>query len=95
MDDPGRPVLAETYVRDISEGGIRFRSDRFIPVQNRLYFHLNIPRQRPIIIKTKPAWITELPVVNQYEIGAHFIEPSEEDRAQIRRLVRTSLSAPA
>ena len=95
MDDSGRMVLAETYVKNISEGGIRFRSDRFIPVHHRLFFHLNIPLQKPIAIKTKPAWITEVPSSGQYEVGASFIDLSEDDRTAIRHLVKTSLAARA
>lgn len=90
MDSTGRPALAETYISDISEGGIRFRADHFIPVRDRLYFNLNIPSKKPVMITAKPAWITEIPSINQYEIGARFDGLSDEDRAEIRDLVRNS-----
>ncbi len=78
---PEAPVkLAETTVRDISEGGIRFRSNHFIPVRNRLSFNLNIPKKKSIETFLKPAWITEIPRLGQYEIGARFISLSQEDK---------------
>ncbi len=76
--------LAETTVRDISEGGVRFRSNHFIPVRNRLSFKVNIPKKKPIEALLKPAWITEIPRVGQYEIGAYFISLSQEDKNIIR-----------
>ena len=82
---PEAPVkLAETMVRDISEGGVRFRSNHFIPVRNRLSFNLNIPKKKPIEAVLKPAWITEIPRVGQYEIGAYFITLNQEDKKILR-----------
>lgn len=82
---PDAPVtLAETTVRDISEGGVRFRSNHFIPVRNNLSFNLNIPKKKPIEARLKPAWITEIPHVGQYEIGAYFLTLSYEDKNILR-----------
>lgn len=85
--DKNRYTLAETTVRDISEGGIRFRSNHFIAVHHRLLFKLNMPRQRPIEAMGRPAWIAELPHLGQYEIGAQFTSLSAEDRGLIRAFV--------
>ena len=82
---PEAPVaLAETTVRDISEGGVRFRSNHFIPVRNRLSFNLNLPKKKPIETLLKPAWITEIPHLGQYEVGAYFITLTEEDKNTLR-----------
>ena len=76
---------SETNVQDISEGGIRFRTPYFIPVQNRLMFKINIPNQKIVDAMVQSAWIREVPRLSQYEIGARFLSLSEEDRGVIRQ----------
>lgn len=83
--DHAAPGPSETVVRDISEGGIRFRATNFIPVHHRLLFKIQIPRRKCIEALAQPAWIREVPSVNQYEIGAKFLSISDEDREVIRQ----------
>lgn len=83
-----RPVL-ETLVQDISEGGLRFRANHFIPVHNKLLFRIQIPHQKTVEVVAQPAWIQEIPSINQYDIGAKFISLSDEDRAVIRQFTST------
>ena len=86
-DENGRPSLLETTVQDISEGGVRFRINKFIPVRDRVWVKLNIPRSKPIEVLTKPAWIRELPSIGQYDIGAQFLTLTDEDRRLIQSFV--------
>ena len=79
---------SETVISDISEGGIRFRAGKFIPVQNRLLFRLRLPNQKPIEAVAKPAWIREIPALNQYDIGAEFLSLSDGDREIIRSYIQ-------
>lgn len=80
-----RPV-SETVVRDISEGGIRFRATHFIPVtEHKLLFRINIPQKKTIEAIVQPAWIREIPNLSQYDIGAKFLSLSDEDREIIRQ----------
>lgn len=81
-----RSLLWETTIQDISEGGIRFRANQFIPIHNRLSFTLNIPKRKPILVVAQPMWIKEIPRLSQYEIGAQFLVLSEEDKALIQEL---------
>ena len=87
MDEKGRPSLLETTVQDISEGGVRFRVGKFLPIRERVWVKLSIPRSKPIEVVTKPAWIRELPTIGQYDVGAEFLTLTEEDRQAIRSLV--------
>lgn len=91
LDEQGRPGLRETTVSDISEGGIRFRSTRFIPVREKISFSLNPPKKKTIEAFVKPAWVSELPHVGQYEIGANFLTLSQEDQ----KLIRSMLENPS
>lgn len=80
--------LNETVVKDISEGGIRFRSNHFIPVHHKLLFKINVPNRRPIEAVAQPAWIRDIPGLDQFELGAKFISLSEADREIIRQLIQ-------
>lgn len=93
LDLAAVPVPSETVVQDISEGGVRFRAAHFIPVHNRLLFKIQIPRQKCIEALAQPAWIREVPGVNQYDIGAKFLSISDEDRETIRRFTSGALVA--
>ena len=83
----------ETIVRDISEGGIRFRSNRFIAIHDFLLMRLNLSKTKSIETIVKPAWIRELPSVEQHELGASFISLSREDRTQLRSCLALKIAA--
>ncbi len=89
LDAPATRPVSETMVQDISEGGLRFRANHFIPVHNKLLFRIQIPNHKTIEAVAKPAWIREIPSINQYDIGAQFISLSEEDREVIRQFSST------
>ena len=78
----------DTLVRDISEGGLRFRTNHFIPVHEKLLFRISLPKTMAIEAVAQPAWIREMPVLSQYDVGAKFISLSDTDRDIIRRWVQ-------
>ena len=79
-----------TVSRNLSEGGIRFRSDRFISLACRLVVELNVPElTKPIRAISKIAWIKKLPAGDDYEAGNQFLEMSRQDREIIQDLVNT------
>ena len=84
--------MASLYQINISEGGVRFRTNRFIPVQNRLLFRLNVPMKKPIEAIAQPAWIREIPNVNQFEIGAKFLTLTQEDKDIIQDFMSGNLT---
>lgn len=87
LENPVNTGLVETSVNNISEGGVAFRSNCFVPVRNRLHFQLNVPKQKPINVRIQPAWIIENPRISQFEIGARFVDLSTEDRYIIQSLI--------
>jgi len=79
---------ASSLTRDISEGGIRFKTTEFISLACRLVVEINIPTvQRPIKAISKVAWIKRLATNDQYEMGNQFLEISKEDKAAINEYV--------
>ena len=86
----------EVLSKDISEGGVRFKSEEFISLACRLLLEISIPtHDKPIRAITKVAWIRKSPDKKEYEIGNQFLEISKEDKANIanfvNHLITTSL----
>lgn len=81
-----------TVSKNVSEGGVRFRSDRFISLACRLVVELNLPRMaKPVRAVSKITWIKKLPAGDDYEVGNQFLEIAREDRDNIRDFVKEQL----
>jgi hypothetical protein len=89
MEAPTQSPFWETTISDISESGVRFRTNCFFSVKSRFLINLDIPKTKRITVVTRPAWIRELPNFNQYEIGAQFMEIAEEDKRILRDFIRS------
>ncbi|OGW74617.1 MAG: hypothetical protein A2Z72_07305 [Omnitrophica bacterium RBG_13_46_9] len=69
-----------TLTKNISEGGIRFSTDKFISLACRLLLELRLPSvPRSIKAISKVAWIKRLPSGNVYEVGNQFLAMTKED----------------
>jgi c-di-GMP-binding flagellar brake protein YcgR len=74
--------------KNLSEGGVRFRSDRFISLACRLVVELNLPTlAKPIKAISKVAWIRKLPAGDDYEVGNQFLEITREDKNIIQNFI--------
>ena len=76
--------LCEALVKNISRGGVRIRTDEFIPIQAQLYFYLRLPNHEAIEVRLTPTWIVELPNLGKYELGARFVEMSREQEDAVQ-----------
>lgn len=75
--------------KDISEGGIRFTSNEFLSLANRLVITINVPTStREIKAIAKIAWIKKLPSGDLYEVGNQFLEISKEDKQEVAKYVK-------
>jgi c-di-GMP-binding flagellar brake protein YcgR len=82
-----------SITKDISEGGIRFKTNEFISLACRLVVEITIPTTpKPIKAISKVAWIRKVSSGDQYELGNQFLEIAKEDRAIITDYV-SKLSA--
>jgi c-di-GMP-binding flagellar brake protein YcgR len=73
-----------SLTRDISEGGIRFKTNEFISLACRLVVEITLPTmQRPVKAISKVAWIRKLSSGEKYELGNQFLEISKEDKGII------------
>jgi len=70
-----------TLTRNISEGGLRFRTREFISMACRLIVELDIPMiPKPVKAISRVAWIRKAPSGEDYEIGNQFLEISKQDK---------------
>jgi c-di-GMP-binding flagellar brake protein YcgR len=83
------PMDSET--RDISEGGIRFTSERFIPKDSKLVVNLNLSDLGGVKATVRIVWAARDPHTNRYEVGAEFDTLPPEAKVQIANLVRRHL----
>lgn len=80
----GQPSFVDTITRDISEGGLRFITNEFIPAFADLFLELSLrPAMEPVRTAAKVAWIQKIPHSDQYHIGARFTDINEELKKNI------------
>lgn len=79
---------ASSITKNLSEGGIRFRTAEFISMACRLILELDIPMfTKPVKAISKVAWIKKSDSGEDYEVGNQFLEMSKEDKALISEYV--------
>ena len=86
--DPGiLPALfyAGTVSCDLSEGGIRFRCEGFIPLQAVVAVVLDLDKEILCEVEGRVAWIQKVPHAESYLLGLEFLD-STENKVAVRRL---------
>jgi c-di-GMP-binding flagellar brake protein YcgR len=77
-----------SITRNLSEGGVCFKSSEFISLACRLVLEINLPNSlKPVKAISKVAWIRKIPSTDQYELGNQFLEITKDDRSQITSFV--------
>ena len=91
----GKKYLADgTMTKNVSEGGVRFRANRFISLACHLLVEMKLPSlAKPIKAVSKVAWIKKLGTDNDYEIGNHFLALSNEDEEALSKYVKENIKA--
>jgi len=79
---------ASSLSKNISQGGIRFRTAEFISMACRLILELDIPMfNKPVKAISKVAWIRKAGSGDDYEVGNQFLEISKKDKELITEYV--------
>ena len=84
LDSENPRMPHDVYVSDISEGGIRFRNPKFLPLNHRLAFTIEIPKHRNLEVTAKAVWVSEYRSLDQYSIGAYFSNLNGLDKAVLQ-----------
>ncbi len=80
--------------RDISEDGIRFTSNRFIPVSVKLLMDICLFHDaEPIKVITEVIWVEKLSHMDLYYVGAKFVDLSETHRRLISNYLSSNITA--
>ncbi len=67
--------------KNLSQGGVRFRTREFVPMACRLVVELDMPMAaRSVKAISKVAWISRAPSGEGYEVGNRFLEISKKDK---------------
>lgn len=78
-----------TISKNISAGGVRFRSPDFISRASRLIVELDIPMfAKPVKAISKVAWICKTESGESYEVGNKFLEISKKDKELVSEYVK-------
>jgi c-di-GMP-binding flagellar brake protein YcgR len=81
-----------SLTRNVSEGGVCFKTSKFISLACRLVLEISMPNSpKPIKAISKVAWIRKVPSSDQYELGNQFLEINKEDKAHIMNFVNEAL----
>ena len=84
-DDSAR----NTLTKNVSEGGIKFVSEKFLPLACRLVVELSLPSSKePVKVVSRIAWITKQPVGDNYEVGNQFLGITVKDKTAVSRYLR-------
>ena len=71
-------------IKDISRGGLRLRTHSFVLLSDRLGISFKLPNcEKTIEARVSPAWISEIPNTQIYEVGVQFTELSDEAKLAI------------
>ena len=74
---------------DVSEGGVRFVVNEFLPLASRLVVEVFLPAQpRPIKAISKVAWIRKTSSGEQYIVGNQFLDVAKDDRGQLAEYIK-------
>ncbi len=72
----GAAKYSDTVGKDISNSGIGFISNEFIPKNSHLVFELRSPWQlEPIQTLAEVVWVSNQPCSERFEVGARFLDP--------------------
>ena len=79
---------ATSISKNLSKGGIRFRTSDFVSMACRLILELDIPVfNKPIKAISRVAWIKKAASGDDYEVGNQFLEMSKKDQELISEYV--------
>ncbi|MCK5214962.1 MAG: PilZ domain-containing protein [Candidatus Omnitrophica bacterium] len=61
---------------DLSEGGIRFRTEDFIPLNTRLHLNFKVDSDQAVDMTAKVVWVQKAPHAENFQVGMEFVDSS-------------------
>jgi len=76
--EKGSQKITNTTAKDLSNSGIGFISDEFIPKSSQLVFEIHPPGyQEYMKVLGEVMWVSNQPFSERFYVGARFINPPE------------------
>ncbi|MFH1784250.1 MAG: PilZ domain-containing protein [bacterium] len=70
--------------KDIGENGIRFTTNKFIPVFSRVLMDISLSsNSEPVRALAEVVWVSKLPHMDMYSIGSRFVGVSGQQKKAI------------
>jgi len=73
---------------DISEGGVRITLSEFVPLGSEFSLQINLANGRMIEGLARVVWIQKSSIMDRYEAGLEFLDPSESN-SEISRYIES------
>ena len=90
LGSPEKTFTGSTITKNLSEGGVRFRTQNFVSRACRLILELDLPMfNNPIRAISKVAWIRKTVSGEDYELGNQFLEISKKDKELVSEYVNS------
>jgi hypothetical protein len=71
---PETLVLNGSVGCDLSEGGIRFRTEEFLPQDAQVVVNIQLKADREATLEARIIWVQKVPHAETYHIGCEFLE---------------------
>jgi c-di-GMP-binding flagellar brake protein YcgR len=95
IPQPSPTHLCHLLCTDLSEGGARLSSPQFFPLESRVLLDLETPPPAETIRAVgRVAWAEQVAYEDRWRVGVEFAELSDEDRAQLQKLIRKRQVVP-
>jgi len=62
---------------DLSEGGVRFRTEEFLAYDAQVLIHLQLKAEREAKMVARVVWVQKTPYGDSYHVGCEFLENRE------------------
>lgn len=72
-----------SVAHNIGLGGVKFVTNEFISVTQRLAVILPLPPAKMVTAVSKVVWVRKLPYSDRYEVGAQFTEIGHQEKKKI------------
>ena len=70
---PEKSSLNGSMGYDLSEGGVRFRTEDFIPVQSEVVVNLQLKTEREATLAARVVWVQKIRHADVYHVGCEFL----------------------
>jgi hypothetical protein len=72
---------------------VRLKVSVFVPLADKLFLSLNLPKHRALEVQVTPAWISEDASTGTFDLGARFLEMSDETKVAIQDFQMQALAS--